>query len=325
MPVDIRWCRAATGVSAPSTQTESLPFVTGLARGDRHHRRSFDRGRQAQGRAGRLVGLRALLCPGSGAPFLAFAKMNGASHRDGPCAGMTEFVNGMTPAALTELAGLLMATSSFEDLMQSIADLSGRAVPAASTCGITLSENGHVITVASADPLARLLDEQQYEVEDGPCLQALRTGQVVLSDDLSTETRWDGYPAMAVAYGARSVYSSPLVVGEKPIGALNLYATAAGAFTADSQAAAAQLTALTAATITAAIRHYDEATLTDHLKTALSSRSVIDQAIGIIIGMQRCPPETAFDILRTVSQNRNIPLREIAADLVATTINHTAH
>ena len=57
------------------------------------------------------------------------------------------------------------------------------------------------------------------------------------------------------------------------------------------------------------------------LRTALSSRSVIDQAIGIIIGMQRCPAETGFDVLRTVSQNRNIPLRAIAADLVARTIN----
>ena len=76
---------------------------------------------------------------------------------------------------------------------------------------------------------------------------------------------------------------------------------------------------MTAATITAALRHYDQATLTDHLRTALSSRSVIDQAIGIIIGMQRCPASVAFDVLRTVSQNRNIPLREVAADLVART------
>jgi len=107
-----------------------------------------------------------------------------------------------------------------------------------------------------------------------------------------------------------------LLVGPRPIGALNLYATGAEAFTADSRAAAAQLTGLAAATVTAAMRHYDEATLTDHLRTELSSRSVIDQASGIIIGMQRCPPE----MLRTVSQNRNVPLREIAADLVARTI-----
>ncbi|HEY5877982.1 MAG TPA: hypothetical protein VIU11_03670 [Nakamurella sp.] len=49
---------------------------------------------------------------------------------------MSEPVNGLTQAALTELAGLLMATSSFEDLLQAVADLAGRAVPAASTCGI---------------------------------------------------------------------------------------------------------------------------------------------------------------------------------------------
>lgn len=95
-----------------------------------------------------------------------------------------------------------------------------------------------------------MLDEQQYKVQDGPCLQAIRTAQVVVSADLSTETRWDGYPAMAVAHGVRTVYSSPLLVNKAPIGALNLYAIAAGAFTADSQAAAAQLTALAAATVT---------------------------------------------------------------------------
>lgn len=233
---------------------------------------------------------------------------------------MAESGNGLTQDALAELAGLLMATSSFEDLMQAVADLAGRAVPAATTCGITLSQDGHVITVPSADALARLLDEQQYVVQDGPCLEAIRTARVVLAEDLTTESRWNGYPAMAVVHGVRAVLSNPLLVNDSAIGALNLYASNAGAFDADSRAAAAQLTGLAAATVTAAMRHYDEATLTDHLRTALSSRSVIDQAIGIIIGMQHCPPEAAFDILRTVSQNRNIPLREIAAELVAKSI-----
>jgi hypothetical protein len=116
------------------------------------------------------------------------------------------------------------------------------------------------------------------------------------------------------------VLSSPLLVNGAAIGALNLYAVTANAFDAESRAAAAQLTLLAAAVVTAVMRHYDEATLTDHLRTALSSRSVIDQAIGIIIGMQHCPVQTAFDMLRTVSQNRNVPLREVAADLVAKTV-----
>jgi GAF domain-containing protein len=212
-----------------------------------------------------------------------------------------------------------MATESFEELMQRIADLAARMVPGASTCGITLAQDGHVITVASADALARTLDEQQYELDEGPCLQALDTGEIVTSEDLSRETRWNGYPSRALAYGVSAIYSSPLLVNDQAIGALNMYATIAHAFGDDAPAAIAQLTALAAATITAAMRHYDEAALSDHLRSALSSRSVIDQAIGIVIGMQHCTPSEAFDTLRTVSQNRNIPLREVAAELVART------
>jgi GAF domain-containing protein len=207
--------------------------------------------------------------------------------------------------------------------MQQIADLAARAVPSATTCGITLSQDGHVITVASADALARLLDEQQYELDHGPCLEALSTGQLVQTDDLTEESRWPGYPALAVAHGIRTIHSSPLVVNGQSIGALNMYAAAPHAFDSDARAAIHQLTALAAATITAAMRHYDEATLTDHLRAALSSRSVIDQAMGIVIGMQHCTASEAFDVLRTVSQNRNIPLRQVAAELVAQTSEST--
>ncbi|HZM64968.1 MAG TPA: ANTAR domain-containing protein [Nakamurella sp.] len=50
-------------------------------------------------------------------------------------------------------------------------------------------------------------------------------------------------------------------------------------------------------------------------------RSVIDQAIGVIIGLQRCDPEAAFDVPRAVSPNRNIPLGDVAADALARTID----
>jgi len=232
---------------------------------------------------------------------------------------VSDSFNGLNEAALSELAGLLVATRSFEELMQRIADLSTRAVPVAATCGITLAQDGHVITVASADALARLLDEQQYELDQGPCLEALNVGEIVISADLSRETRWNGYPPLALAHGIQAVYSSPLLVNGEPIGALNMYALTANAFDLDSRATIAQFTALAAATITAAMRHYDEATLTDHLRTALSSRSVIDQAIGIVIALQHCTEREAFDMLRTISQNRNVPLREVAAELVART------
>ena len=53
-----------------------------------------------------------------------------------------------------------------------------------------------------------------------------------------------------------------------------------------------------------------------HLQAALASRAVIDQAVGIIMGQNRCTVDEAFEVLRSISQNRNVKLRDIAADMV---------
>lgn len=178
-------------------------------------------------------------------------------------------------AALSELAGLLLSTDSFEQLLQGVAELSVKTIEPVKTCGITLSQDDRVITAASADALACQLDEQQYEYESGPCLEALATGAVVDAGDLVTEQRWNGYPTIAMAHGILSILSIPLIVDSKPVGVLNLYARTPRAFSAVDRQLAGLLAGQAAIAITAALRHYDEVTLADHLRIALSSRSVI--------------------------------------------------
>lgn len=55
-----------------------------------------------------------------------------------------------------------------------------------------------------------------------------------------------------------------------------------------------------------------------HLQTTLRSRTVFDQAIGIVMGQRQCDAEAAFSVLRGASQNRNIKLRNVCGELVAT-------
>jgi GAF domain-containing protein len=222
-------------------------------------------------------------------------------------------------AALSELAGLLLSTESFEELLQGVAELSVRVIEPVATCGITLAQDDRVITAASADALACQLDEQQYEHDTGPCLQSLASGEVVEAVDLATENRWGAYPTIAMAHGILAILSTPLIVDGKPVGVLNLYASTPRAFSAVDRQLAGLLAGQAAIAITAALRHYDEVTLADHLRLALSSRSVIDQAIGIVMAQRRCSPEEAFATLRTISQRRNIKLRHIAAELVDAT------
>ena len=66
-----------------------------------------------------------------------------------------------------------------------------------------------------------------------------------------------------------------------------------------------------------AIRLADHVALTDQLRASLASRAVIDQAIGVLMGQRRITAAEAFAILRTTSQNRNIKLRALAAQIVA--------
>jgi GAF domain-containing protein len=70
----------------------------------------------------------------------------------------------------------------------------------------------------------------QYGQDQGPCLQAMRTGEVVVVADMTAEQRWGAYPAYALSYGVHSSLSLPLSVNGDTRGALNLYAGTAHAF-----------------------------------------------------------------------------------------------
>ena len=102
------------------------------------------------------------------------------------------------------------------------------------------------------------------------------------------------------------------LVGEQCLGALNVYARTPYAFTAQDMETIAALSRLTTAGFAGALRGSQDLTLADHLLAALlNSRQVIDHAIGIIIGQQHCTPEQAFAALGTISQTRNVRLRDI--------------
>ncbi|WND40473.1 GAF and ANTAR domain-containing protein [Streptomyces sp. BB1-1-1] len=200
--------------------------------------------------------------------------------------------------------------------MDTLADHALTRTPAANGCGITISREDRFLTVASAGRTALDLDEKQYGLDDGPCLQALRTGEEVLVADMLGEQRWDSYPAHAVACGTRSSISLPIAAHTHTAGALNLYSAKPDGF-ADADLAGLRLIAAQATgALALAQRIADAQEFAGDLETAMRSRSVIDQAIGAIMAQQRCDAEQAFGILRSASQHRNVKLRDLCRDLV---------
>jgi transcriptional regulator with GAF, ATPase, and Fis domain len=215
-----------------------------------------------------------------------------------------------------QLTELLLSTDSLDAFLTELVNYAQTQTD--HHCSITV-RNGHrsPFTVAATDDLTLRLDEQQYDDQRGPCLEALASGVPVLVTDMTTETRWAPYPTQAAKLGARSSMSYPLITGEQVIGALNMYAFKPLAPDIGLQARAAQLADRAAGALAVGLRIAEEHSENTNLRVALTSRSVIDQAIGILIAQQRCSVQDAFALLRQASQGRNIKLRDVAAQIVA--------
>lgn len=224
-------------------------------------------------------------------------------------------------AAYSELQDLLLASSDVTDFLQQLAALCAAVVPAAA-CGITMRGDREAFTVASSHELAREVDEIQYGRGQGPCLQALRTGEPVLVTDLTADDRWPDYATHALGRGIVSSLSLPLSVNGNTVGAINLYGTSTDQFGPQAASRADAFTRQAATALTIMIRHAEQVTLEGQLREALQARAIIDQAIGIIMGRQRINSTDAFAVLREASQTRNVKLSAIAAELVETTSGH---
>lgn len=220
-------------------------------------------------------------------------------------------------AAATELHQALIETEDIDDFLHVIADLAAAEVASDLSCGITLVRDGLPTTVANSDEVAGRVDEVQYGYDVGPCLRAMRTGEIVSIDDLVSDESWDEFRMYALAHGVRSTYSVPLRVDHTSIGALNLYAREPHHFDAEARERAERFADEAGRALSLALRMSQQADMTKQLQTALASRATIDRAIGIIMGQNRCGAETAFGILRAASNHRNVKLREVAVEIVS--------
>ncbi len=155
---------------------------------------------------------------------------------------------------MTDIAADLLGWPDVVGFLQQLAALSAAVVPQAS-CGVTMGRGDQAATVASSDEFAELLGEIQYGCGQGPCLQALRTGERVKVFDLATDDRWDDYRLSALAAGVRSSVSLPLTVNDATIGAVNLYSRARNSFGKKDIRRAEALTLQAAAALTLLLRH----------------------------------------------------------------------
>ncbi|PKH43527.1 GAF and ANTAR domain-containing protein [Nocardioides alpinus] len=188
-----------------------------------------------------------------------------------------------------------------------------KIIPGCEAAGVCVVYRGERIdTHATSDDSLRQIDALQHELDEGPCLDALREDHTVVSDDLATDDRWPSWgPQVVERLGLHSSVSYRLYSNDKDLGALNLYGKEPSAFTGEDVQDGLALAAHVGVALAAAQE-------VEQLEKALGGRTVIGQATGILMERFDLTPDRAFSVLSRMSQQNNVKLREVAEQIVTT-------
>ncbi|UZJ24646.1 GAF and ANTAR domain-containing protein [Rhodococcus antarcticus] len=216
---------------------------------------------------------------------------------------------------VVELGRSILDEHDLLELLQRVVDVAARTIAGVDSAGVTAHLHGRPFTAVHTDRTTLEVDVHQYEADEGPCLQAMRTGEVVRVDVATSRLLWPEFTADAEAAGIRSFLAAPLGA-EHRLGALNLYSRSPDGFGTPDAAFLAVLTAHA----TRAIEDYARLSAADllavQLREALASRAPIEQAKGILMAVHGIDDGAAFERLRTESQHRNVRLHEVAVEFV---------
>ena len=216
------------------------------------------------------------------------------------------------------LASVVYADRELADVLTEITAIARRAMPSIEAASVTLIRGEKPFTAAFDGQMALDADELQYERGYGPCMDAGRAGQMLLIDDMRNEQRWPDYAQHAAAHGVLSSLSVPLPFQGATIGALNTYAGRPQYLDDNDVEIAEEVAAWVGVAVgnaEAAARSMEDP---NHLRTAMMSRAVIEQAKGILMERHKIKEDEAYTILTHTSQRTNTNLRDVADELVRT-------
>jgi hypothetical protein len=192
--------------------------------------------------------------------------------------------------------------------------------------------------VCATDAGAARIDELQFSLGDGPCVESFRTGRAVLVADITdpVETRWPVFAAAAAETGARGMFVFPLHVGATKIGVLDCYRDTPGAL--DDYDLAGALRAADAA-VWLLLEHPDPGNISDRDPNGTDtdspdtdadtdgsgqwwdglplSRAEVHQATGALIAQSGLDAPAALARLRAVAFRTGRPITEVADDVLA--------
>lgn len=220
-------------------------------------------------------------------------------------------------SALVELADTLVSDFDLTELLATLVARCAELLDAAEVGVVLLDQHDTLQVMASSSERMRALELLEIQNAEGPCLDCVRTGQVVdaVTLDAAARQRWPGFVPEAVGAGYRQVLALPMRLRGRVIGAVNVFASHERTVPpADLRVGQALADAATIGILQdRAVQ--DQAHLVTQLQGALNSRIVIEQAKGMLAEAHHLSVDAAFELLRTHSRENNRRLSDVARSI----------
>ncbi len=223
-------------------------------------------------------------------------------------------------STLVDLADTLVAGYDTVEMFYNLVEGCTDVLPI-DHAGLMLTDAvGDLHVVAATSEVTHLIELLQIQNEEGPCLDAFRSGRVVESGPITgpeARERWPQLSKAASDAGFGTITALPMRLRDRILGALNLFQVTPEPLGRDDLAVGQAFANIATISILQSRATDDARDIIDQLQRALDTRVVIEQAKGYIAQFSQITLDQAFNRIRGYARSNNLLLRDVASGIVA--------
>jgi transcriptional regulator with GAF, ATPase, and Fis domain len=214
------------------------------------------------------------------------------------------------------LADTLVDDFDVVDLFQMLVETCESVFDVSAAALLLDGGDGHLDLVASTSHESRTVELIVLAADEGPCVDAFRSGTAVAVPDLREGTEWSRFRRAAVDNGFTSMHALPMRLRQDSIGALSLFESDTTSLDERDLRAAQALADIATVGIQQDRAMRESETVRSQLQTALDSRVVIEQAKGVVAYTHDEDMDAAFRRIRGYARDGRRPISEVARAIV---------
>lgn len=216
-----------------------------------------------------------------------------------------------------ELADTLVAGFDVIDLLHTLCERCVELLDVDAAGVLLADERGALALAAASTEQARMLELFQLQEEEGPSLDCFHGGIQMSCSDLGiAPQRWPRFTAAARERGFAAVTAVPMRLRDERLGAMNLFRATTGALEVEALMVAQALADMATIGILHERAFGGSELIVEQLQGALNSRTVIEQAKGVLAERGQISVGDAFTVLRRYARDHNRLLSQVARAVV---------